>query len=583
MLEERYEIIKLLGKGRTGGVYEAEDVNLGRKVAMRRFFSLNNQINFSEYKEDFEKVAQSLSALQHPNLLRVYDAGVDDDGAYIISQLLEGETLHQRIKSGGIPVWEVHDLAQQMLDALSTAHAEGFVHGAITPGSILMSPRARGGYLYVILDMGLSRLAPLIQGKDSVLSVMADPAILAPELFGGGVANERADLYMLGHILYMSLAGGHPFGGVSSDEAEKMHGGGLPPLGKFNEDVPEDFRLWIEKLIKFNPDERPASAVEALNALPMLDRTSKVPVMTAPLNTSSAPQLQIPTGNVTGPVSGIFPASAIPAAVSASVAVVPSPLAGQKKSSKKGLFIVLGMGLVVAFGAILAMMAKGGEDEQSIVVNEDSDEEVEKIIFTDFDGSKSSHPDWGYQQPLQQRVDKEAEGRLMQSRAHKAITGIKLPMNIHTSDMFDYGWKLTYQVKVLKGAHKLGFHFNDKLNRGWGDGAVSLHLVIECLPNNRVRISGRDRADGVKKGNSIIVPYAGDNNWYTIVVEQQPEDESGSYSVTVDDEPAFEDTFNRGMNFGKVWNNHLFSYSYDKKKPSQWLIKRLKLETIKGD
>ena len=101
MTEERYEIIKLLGKGRTGGVYEAEDSTLGRKVALRRFFAQTSDVEVDVYKEDFEKVAHSLSALQHPNLLRVYDAGVDGDGAYIISQLLKGETLHDKIFHAG--------------------------------------------------------------------------------------------------------------------------------------------------------------------------------------------------------------------------------------------------------------------------------------------------------------------------------------------------------------------------------------------------------------------------------------------------------------------------------------------------
>ena len=241
MLEERYEIIKLLGKGRTGGVYEAEDTRLKRKVAMRRFFSQCEQTSVSDYKDDFVSISQNLSALQHPNLLRVYDAGVDADGAFIISQLMKGDTLHNRLKENPLSAWDVYDVANQMLDALSTAHHAGFVHGAITPGSILMSPRARGGHLYVILDMGLCRLAPLIQGEDSVLSMMADPAILAPELFDGSQADARADLYMLGHILYMCLAGGHPFAGESLEKCRDLHKEGLPPLKTYAPDTPDDF------------------------------------------------------------------------------------------------------------------------------------------------------------------------------------------------------------------------------------------------------------------------------------------------------------------------------------------------------
>ncbi len=360
MDKERYSIIKLLGKGRTGGVYEAMDSNLDRKVALRRFFAQTKDTKLDEYKTDFEKVAQSLSALQHPNLLRVYDAGVDSDGAYIISQLLQGEILNDHvIQNGPMPYWVVHDLAQQMLDALSSSHEAGFVHGAITPGSIILSPRARGGFLYVILDMGLSRLAPLIQGKDSILSIMADPAILAPELFNGGNATERADLYMLGHILYMALAGGHPFAGVPAIEAEKMHQEGLPPIQQYAQDVPEDFRIWLEKLTQFDPDERPASAVEALGLLPKVirpatDQTRVVQGITGQLNSGTAIQTQSPTGSL---AEQTLPGhnAAITTGVSASA---PAALAGAgvlrlpkaKKDYKKLIFI--GLGLVVALVVI---------------------------------------------------------------------------------------------------------------------------------------------------------------------------------------------------------------------------------------
>ena len=357
MKEERYEIIKLLGKGRTGGVYEAEDSNLGRKVALRRFFAQGNHIEVDAYKEDFEKVAQSLSALQHPNLLRVYDAGVDGDGAYIISQLLKGETLHDKITNeGAMPAWEVCDMAQQMLDALSTAHQEGYVHGAITPGSILLSPRARGGFLYVILDMGLSRLAPLIQGKDSILAIMADPAILAPELFDGGLASERGDLYMLGQILYMSLAGGHPFGGVSAKVAQGMHQVGLPPLQQFAEDVPEDFQIWIEKLVQFNPDNRPESAVEALNSIPKVPRPARNPATPATVVHSTTAQLtpettqhQIPAAANPGLdpriTTGVIAVSPNPATAGVGLLRLPA----EKKTSKKLIFIGLTiLALIVA-------------------------------------------------------------------------------------------------------------------------------------------------------------------------------------------------------------------------------------------
>lgn len=622
MIEERYEIIKLLGKGRTGGIYEAEDTNLGRKVAMRRFFSQNRQSNLTDYKDEFEQVAHSLSALQHPNLLRVYDAGFDQSGAYIISQLLQGETLHNRLKAGALPIWEVNDIAQQMLDALSTAHKEGFVHGAITPGSILMSPRARGGYLYVILDMGLSRLAPLIQGEDSVLSTMADPAILAPELFGDSEATERGDLYMLGHILYMCLAGGHPFGGLSAEEAERMHQEGLPPLTDYNQTVPEDFCLWIESLSQLNPEDRPESAVEALNSLPKVQRPAREsagnsPATTLNLNTGPRTNLQSPAGPMTGPLStyGVSPtANPTPAAPSivntgpltAATAIYPAgstitdtPVVGglpvvPKKSSKLGLLAGVGallVGVAIA-GAIFlrgenidaaakktsvdAKTNASGNVENSYA-NRHADDTPEDILFTHYEAVKADKSDWKIEE--QDLVKKGTDGTLIQTNLNKRLPGIKFPMKGNENDMLDFGWRLTYVVRPVKGEHRLGFHFDDKLNPGWDGDIISLYLTVGLTAEGKVKLAAMNSGNTEKKGKSITVPYQGRDGWHTIIIEQEPVAESGAYSVTIDGRKGFQDTFTTGKSFNPLWNNHLFSSAFSTVTEGEWLIKEIKLET----
>lgn len=267
MAEARYEIKKLLGKGRTGGVYEAEDLNLQRKVAMRRFFDQGNKVDFSDHKEKFIEVAQSLSNLQHPNIIKVFDAGIDEDGAYVVSQLLEGDSLHEEIKKGAMDVPVVVNIARQLLDGFIAAHDQEYFHGALTPDSIFMTASTRGGFRYIITDLGLARLAPLIQGEGTLLAFMADPAILAPELFDGGESSAQSDLYMLGNILYMSLAGGHPFGGLDNDEAKVKHEAGLSSIDKYNKDMPQSLVAWLNKMTAPAPADRPASALEALDEL----------------------------------------------------------------------------------------------------------------------------------------------------------------------------------------------------------------------------------------------------------------------------------------------------------------------------
>ena len=276
MSKGRYEINSLIGKGRTGGVYIADDVKLQRKVAMRRFFDSENRIDFTDYKNEFLEVANSLGSVQHSNLSRVFDAGIDDDGAYIISELIKGETLHKELKKGVMEVHEVVELARQMLDALSLLHSQEVYHGALTPRSIFMSPRARGGYRYIILDMGLTKLAPYIKGEDAHLSLMSDHAISAPELFDGSDLNDRVDMYMLGQIIYLCLAGGHPYGGLTATEAKDMHLQGLPPIEEYNSEVPAELEDWLMKVTAPKPEDRFGNAVEALNALPNIPHQPKL-------------------------------------------------------------------------------------------------------------------------------------------------------------------------------------------------------------------------------------------------------------------------------------------------------------------
>lgn len=615
MLEERYEIIKLLGKGRTGGVYEAEDTTLGRKVALRRFFAQTKKVDLAQYKADFENVAHSLSALQHPNLLRVYDAGVDQDGPYIISQLLTGETLHEKIKTGPLPVLEAQDLAQQMLDALSTAHNEGFVHGAITPGSILMTPRARGGYLYVILDMGLCRLAPLIQGKDSILSIMADPAILAPELFGGGIADERADLYMLGHIVYMCIAGGHPFGGVDIAEAEILHQNGLPPLSNYNTEVPEDFRLWIEHLTQTDPANRPASAVEALNSLPVLVRPGKtqlvsvqatmpkinlgpaIELKTTPQSHPQSPP-QSPLGNLTGPLTGVVPANH----QTTTSRALPHQVVIKKNSSKTTLFVILG--IVAAIILVIVLVSLSGDDNEvdktAAATTENTDTSTssrpstsdsglsyserhainEKIIITEFDGTKPASGNIGWQYVATNKHKALPDGLSINSGLEAPHPGITFPLKSNVDDMFDLGWKLTYVTRPMKSSHKFGFAVDRDLNPGWQGENLSLYLNISHNSDNTVTLVAKDGKHQTKTGKSITVPYCGASGWHTIVVEQKPLDEAGNYSVSIDGKPAFQDTFLRDLDFG-IWKNTLFSHGVGvNNMDREWVIKEFKLETL---
>jgi len=193
-------------------------------------------------------------------------------------------------------VHEVVELARQMLDALSLVHSLGEYHGSLTSRSILMTPRARGGYRYVILDMGLAKLASFMEGEDARLKLLADFALLAPELFDGAESNAQADIYMLGQVVYLCLAGGHPYGGLAAEEAKERHLQGLPSIQNYNVNVPKELEDWIMKVAAVRPEDRFGSAVEALEALP--DIPHRPVIMPAPIKKSEVVPTKLKVNSV---------------------------------------------------------------------------------------------------------------------------------------------------------------------------------------------------------------------------------------------------------------------------------------------
>jgi len=625
MSEERYDILKLLGKGRTGGVYEAEDTRLGRKVAMRRFFSQNELTDVSEYEEEFKQIAQSLSALQHPNLLRVFDAGMDEDGAFIISQQLKGDTLHNRLKEGPLPNWDVWDLGHQMLDALSTAHDGGFVHGAITPGSILMSPRARGGYLYVILDMGLSRLAPLIQGQDSVLSMMADPAILAPELFDGSEATEKSDLYMLGNILYMCLAGGHPFAGKSLEDCAQLHSQGLPDLTEFAPDAPQDLLDWIGDLCEIDPQHRPSSVVVALKSMPIVAKpvktgitpihtTAGAPALSPASNLTAHPQStyghQAPGMMTTGPLTagaGVPQGVAVP-----QEGAMPQTTHGQllnkyqaPEKSYKALIITISALLVLGIALFFMMSGGGKKTGEQIAAEKAKKAKKEQAKEARSPADAADNVD-----NIPKQVPAEKKFQLEEVTSFKILNGKllaqgwkavnqkqnRLTMNgwsivgatgqnpgvgklitaTDTEDMFKRGWTLKYVVYTRQGGHKMGFQISADENEYWGNKQKPVRAVLGITNvDGKLKISGEESEGVIEVGGAA-------NSFLEIEMRGKANDPSGSFQLYLNGKlvDQFVGKISQADRQEKNYQDKVFSASGDTQaNMNNWVIRELTLST----
>ncbi len=614
MSKERYDILKLLGKGRTGGVYEAEDSRLGRKVAMRRFFSENDQTDVSVYEDEFIEIAQSLSALQHPNLLRVFDAGMDEDGAFIISQLMKGDSLHNRLKEGPLSDWDVWDLGHQMLDALSTAHAGGFSHGAITPGSILMSPRARGGYLYVILDMGLSHLAPLIQGQDSVLSMMADPAILAPELFDGSEATEKADLYMLGNILYMCLAGGHPFAEKPLKKCAELHSEGLPDLKEFAPDTPQNLLDWIGGLCEVKPEDRPSSVVVALKSMPKVVKPAKVGI--TPIHTTSVVTTIAPATNLTAhltaeqstygnPAPDMTATDPLMAEVAgAATGIIPQTshvqLLNEYQTPRKPYKILivtiacvalLGIGLFVIMGGsgkktgeeIAAEKAKK-EQERKVKDNTDSDPKpvqadsnntfpLEEAITFKVVGGEPNTQAWNVSQPKRQRL--KPAGWIINGAKEQNPGISKLISPTDIEDIYKRGWNIKYDVKALRSEHTMGMLISSDLNEYWGDKNKPVRLLLKLAKVD-------DKLIITSLGVSDKVEVDVGEDFLTIELRGGAMDPKGSYKLFLNDKvvEGFVGQLNQAPIKANLFENKLFSFSGSRRlDTNRWQIRELTLST----
>ena len=213
-----YEILSPLGAGGMGEVYRAKDERLGREVAIKVLSAELSQ-DASRVKR-FEKEARSASALNHPNIVTVYDMGASEGVSYIAMERVDGETLRKLVSSGPIPVKKLLPIATQVADGLARAHEAGIVHRDLKPENVMVT---RDG-LVKILDFGLAKLASTGSGSDEGSKlptvsgttpgvIMGTVGYMSPEQAGGATVDFRSDQFSFGSILYELVTGKRAFTG----------------------------------------------------------------------------------------------------------------------------------------------------------------------------------------------------------------------------------------------------------------------------------------------------------------------------------------------------------------------------------
>ena len=211
-----YEIVTPLGAGGMGEVYRARDTRLDRDVAVKVLPARLGES--AEAFERFEREAKAVAALSHPNILAIHDFGTHEGTAYAVMELLEGETLRQRLAAGPLPARKAMECAAQVARGLAAAHEKGIVHRDLKPENVIVTPDGR----VKILDFGLARQAAPFGSGDETSSptlahhtepgtVMGTVGYMSPEQVRGEAADHRSDIFSLGCVLYEMLTGRRAF------------------------------------------------------------------------------------------------------------------------------------------------------------------------------------------------------------------------------------------------------------------------------------------------------------------------------------------------------------------------------------
>ena len=253
----RYRLLEPLGRGAMSAVWEAEDLELARRVAVKTLAP-------SADRQRFEREARAVAALSHANIVALYDYGESEGRPFMVLECLPGGSLEERLASGrALPDDETRRIAADVAAGLAHAHGRGLVHRDLKPANILFDAEGRAK----IADFGIARM----RGTGTLTetgTVLGTASYLSPEQATGATAGPASDVYSFGVILFRLLTGSLPFAAKNAMEVVRMHRDDAPPLvAELRADAPPDLAALADAALAKDPAGRPADGAALLAAL----------------------------------------------------------------------------------------------------------------------------------------------------------------------------------------------------------------------------------------------------------------------------------------------------------------------------